>query len=165
MTTVSPNHLAHPRRCVIADDVRVIREQLGHWMQELGYSVVHASCGATALVELRREPTDLVIADIDMPHVSGLHLLQTIRADADNAVAAIPVIVSSSLEDGEIGRMVTALGGSAYLKKPVSKAQMMACVNFLSQDNQSAPVNDHSCSPHSVSAKFRRIASDFQEFD
>jgi DNA-binding response OmpR family regulator len=133
-------------------------------MRELGYSVVHASCGATALTELRREPTDLVIADIDMPHVSGLHLLQTIRSDSDPKVAAIPVIVSSSLEDGEIHRMIATLGGSAYLRKPVSKEQIVACVRFITQGNDPMPPGDNPSLTHSVSARFRRIASDFREF-
>ncbi|MEP6171422.1 MAG: response regulator, partial [Rhodopirellula bahusiensis] len=61
MPTTPPYDVDRSLRCVIADDVRVIREQLGHWMRELGYSVVHASCGATALSAVRREPTHLVI--------------------------------------------------------------------------------------------------------
>ncbi|MEP0343277.1 response regulator [Rhodopirellula bahusiensis] len=151
-------------RCVIADDVRVIREQLGHWMRELGYSVVHASCGATALSAVRREPTHLVIADIDMPHLSGLHLLQTVRADADPNVAAIPIVVSSSLEDGEIHRMVETLGGSAYWKKPVSKEQVVSCVRYLTNGNEPIAFGDNASATHSVSARFRRIASEFREF-
>ncbi|WDQ14980.1 response regulator [Rhodopirellula sp. P2] len=164
MPTTSPHETDHPRRCVIADDVRVIREQLGHWMRELGYSVVHASCGDTALTELRREPTDLVIADIDMPHVSGLHLLQTVRSDANPKVAAIPVIISSSMEDGEIHRMIAVLGGNAYLRKPVSKEQVVGCVRFITQGNSPMPPGDGSTAAHSVSARFRRIASEFREF-
>lgn len=164
MPTTPPHDPAHSRRCVIADDVRVIREQLGQWMRELGYSVVHASCGATALAELRRQSPDILIADIDMPHLSGLHLLQTVRSDADPNVAAIPVVVSSSLEDGEIQRMVGALGGSAYLKKPVSKEQLIACVNYLTQGNTAIPPAGNVSASHSVSARFRRIASEFREF-
>ncbi|WP_230255952.1 response regulator [Rhodopirellula halodulae] len=149
---------------MIADDVRVIREQLGKWMKELGYMVVHASCGATALTALRRDAADLIIADIDMPHLSGLHLLQTIRTDADPAVASTPVIVSSSLEDGEIHRMVETLGGSAYLRKPVAKEQLTACVRQLTEGDPAIRFDDNSSPAHAVSAKFRRIASEFREF-
>lgn len=152
------------KKCVIADDVRAIREQLGQWMRELGYSVIHVSCGATALAELRRQSPDLLIADIDMPHLSGLHLLQTVRADADSKLAMIPVIVSSSLEDGEIQRMVNALGGNAFLKKPVSREQLCTCVNHLSQGDAPTSRGENPSGSHSVSARFRRIASEFPEF-
>ncbi|MEP6171070.1 MAG: response regulator, partial [Rhodopirellula bahusiensis] len=100
----------------------------------------------------------------DMPHLSGLHLLQTVRADADPNVAAIPIVVSSSLEDGEIHRMVETLGGSAYWKKPVSKEQVVSCVRYLTNGNEPIAFGDNASATHSVSARFRRIASEFREF-
>lgn len=151
-----------PLHCVIADDVRMIREQLGQWMVELGFSVTHAACGATALAAIRQSHPAIVITDIDMPHFSGMHLLQTLRQDPDESIAKIPVIVSSSLKDASVNRMIEHFGASVFLSKPMSKKRLIACVTSLLAGQQVKSDIAHD-SIHQISPRFRRILSAFPE--
>ena len=140
----------------------MIREQLAKWMEELGFMTTHAACGATAMAAILQTHPAIVITDIDMPHFSGMHLLQTLRRDPDAAISQIPVIVSSSLQDASVDRMVEHFGGSAFLPKPVSKKRLTDCVHALTS-GISAAGNSTDRVSHQISPKFRRILSELSE--
>ncbi|QDT11931.1 response regulator [Planctomycetes bacterium K23_9] len=148
-------------RCVVADDVRAIREKFATWLSELGLAVIHASCGATALNAIRSERPRLVVTDIDMPHTSGLHLLQSVRRDSDSVVSAVPVIIASSLEDSEAARLIERLDGSVYLKKPVDKNRFVNSVAAVMEG--SLVTSDQSTNEHQFSSRFRRIIRQLHE--
>ena len=157
--TSPPSELRH---CVIADDVRMIRELLARWMKELGFTTTHAACGATAIAAIQQSRPDIVITDIDMPNFSGMHLLQTLRRDPDEAISQVPVIVSSSLRDASVDRMVDHFGGSVFLSKPVSKTRFIECVQALAAGNPMASdIADRA--RHRISPRFRRIVSRLSE--
>nr|WP_280528278.1 response regulator [Actinoplanes ianthinogenes] len=67
-----------------------------------------------------------VVSDIDMPHLTGVELCRTIRADP--ATATLPVIfVSGSLVPGD-SRPVDAQA-TAILCKPFKPAELIACLD------------------------------------
>src|SRR5262249_16640324 len=45
------------------------------------YRVIRAASGEAALEQMERDEVDLLIADVDLPGVSGLELLQIVRAN------------------------------------------------------------------------------------
>jgi CheY-like chemotaxis protein len=87
-----------------------------------------ASDGAEALARLRSaldedRPYDLALLDLHMPGMDGLDLAREIRADA--RLAALPLIMLTSV--GMYGRDLTALetGGAVALTKPVRQSQLL----------------------------------------
>jgi two-component system chemotaxis response regulator CheY len=79
--------------------------------------VASASNGVEALASIARDgEPDLVLLDINMPQMSGLELLDELRASG--VVPRVPVIiVSTESEDDDVKRGLDA-GARAYLKKP-----------------------------------------------
>jgi CheY-like chemotaxis protein len=79
--------------------------------------VASASNGVEALASIERDgEPDLVLLDINMPQMSGLELLDELRASG--VVPRVPVIiVSTESEDDDVKRGLDA-GARAYLKKP-----------------------------------------------
>jgi signal transduction histidine kinase/DNA-binding response OmpR family regulator len=79
---------------IVDDDPQQV-ELVGRMLQSAGggYRPLKALGGEEALARLRREPVDLVLLDLMMPEVSGLMVLQAMKADP--ALAHIPVIVVS----------------------------------------------------------------------
>jgi two-component system, cell cycle response regulator DivK len=72
---------------------------------------------------------DLIITDIQLPHLSGLDLIHAFRADA--ALALVPVMaVTAYAEPGDEQRARSA-GAQAYVSKPISLARFMEAVNAL----------------------------------
>jgi uncharacterized protein (TIGR02266 family) len=88
-----------------------------------------ASDGGAALERLREPPRiDVVVTDVFMPSVSGITLVERIRAEP--ALATLPVVVISSGGDVERGKLA-ALGVTAFLRKPVSYQDLAAAVRTI----------------------------------
>ena len=110
---------------VVAEDHEDIRFVVQRALERAGHRVVAAADGAAALEAVRRHRPDIVVTDLDMPHMTGLELCRAIRADAD--LQHIPVVLASgSLQDDD--ERATAVGASATLTKPFLPAQLLACV-------------------------------------
>ncbi|QDS90752.1 hypothetical protein EC9_49680 [Rosistilla ulvae] len=122
-----PN-LEQTKRCVIADDVRASREILRSWLCDCQFECVLAADGDEAWEAIQREPPDLLITDIEMPNCCGLKLLQRVRADPSPQIHSIPVVMITSLHDGQIEQTIERLGGNGLLAKPLDQYSTYAIV-------------------------------------
>ena len=93
----------------------MVRELERSILEEAGYRVRTAGDGREALAALGREPTDLVVTDVDMPGLDGLELTRAIRAD--RALAGLPVVVVISKAAEADRRRAMDAGADAYLVK------------------------------------------------
>ena len=66
---------------LIVDDEQVVRDSLVHWFTEEGYDLDSASNANDALAKLAGREFDLVIADIRMPGMDGIGLLEKIQSE------------------------------------------------------------------------------------
>ncbi|MEU4428789.1 response regulator [Actinoplanes sp. NPDC024001] len=113
---------------VVAEDHEDIRYVLQRSLERAGHRVVAAADGAAALAAIREHRPDLVVTDVDMPHMTGLDLCRAIRADDD--LRHIPVVVASgSLMPGD--NLAEDAGASATLLKPFVPAQLLALIAKL----------------------------------
>jgi CheY-like chemotaxis protein len=113
---------------VVAEDHEDIRYVLTRALERAGHEVVATADGAAALEVIRRLRPDVVVTDVDMPHLNGLDLCRAIRADEN--LSHIPVVLASgSLLPGD-ARAVEA-GATATLLKPFMPAQLVDCVESL----------------------------------
>lgn len=113
---------------VVAEDHDDIRYVLKRSLERAGHRVVAAADGATALAAVKEHRPDLVVTDVDMPHMTGLDLCRAIRADDD--LRHIPVVVASgSLMPGD--GVAEDAGASATLLKPFVPAQLLALIAKL----------------------------------
>lgn len=90
------------------------------------YDVLTATSGRDALDQLARHSVDCVLLDIMMPGISGLQVLQTIRAD--EATAELPVILVSALSDRQDIVKGLKLGANDYVTKPLEMDVLSARV-------------------------------------
>ena len=111
-------------RILIVDDDEGIRELLRLHLAAAGYDVqVAADAIAAGYMVLQAAP-DLIITDVNMPHMDGFEFVAALRSDA--TLSAIPVIFLSSVEDGDSrGRELGAVG---YVTKPVRADRLLALV-------------------------------------
>ena len=71
-------------KILIVDDSKAMRSIVLRTLRQAGlgeHSYSEAGDGAEALSAIRQAPPDLVLADWNMPQMSGLELLQAVRAD------------------------------------------------------------------------------------
>ena len=66
--------------CIIVDDEPLAREGLAKYVQQLDFLDLRGQCknAMEALALLHREPVDLMFLDIEMPQLTGIHLLQSL---------------------------------------------------------------------------------------
>ncbi|GAB4181050.1 MAG: hypothetical protein Fur005_43640 [Roseiflexaceae bacterium] len=103
---------AHPlERILIVDDEVAIAEFVAEILGDEGYQVRIWHDGASALVDILREPPDLIVLDIAMPVMGGDELLRRIRQQGQT----VPVIVMTAGTNPE--RFIQD-GATAILPKP-----------------------------------------------
>ena len=101
---------------LVVDDDKAIRESIQEAIRYEGYACRVAGSGEEALELLQEAPADLVVADVKMPGLSGLDVLQKIREEHPE-VAVLMLTGHGSKRDAEKGMR---LGAYDYLVKPVS---------------------------------------------
>ena len=102
-------------RILIVDDEQAYRNVLGVMMQEAGIGFKAVSSAAEALNLLQREPMDAVIADLNMPGVSGMELLSEIRLHYPHLV----FLMATGIDDVRLGVQAMRQGADDYLIKPL----------------------------------------------
>ncbi len=122
------DNLKAQKRCVVADDVRASREQISSWLTKQGFFCARAVDGNEAWNEIQSDPPDLIITDISMPNCCGLELLKRVRHSKLETIRSIPVLVISSLQDGQMTETIRQLGGNALLAKPLDKQSTLSIV-------------------------------------
>jgi two-component system chemotaxis response regulator CheY len=110
---------------LVVDDSATMRELLSFAVRRIGeVDVIEAANGAEALAAIAAGPRpDLVIADINMPVMNGLIMLEKIRADPGLKDLLIVIVTTEKADEERATAM--ALGASAYVTKPI-RAQVVA---------------------------------------
>jgi two-component system response regulator GlrR len=108
-------------RILVVDDDREILQLLKKWLEGDGFEVVTVVSGEEALAEMEKARPNLVITDLFMGGMSGLDLLSRIH---DND-PLLPVIMLSGQARIPDAVKATHLGSSAFLTKPVQKAEVL----------------------------------------
>jgi CheY-like chemotaxis protein len=109
---------------LIVDDDESIRELLRLHLSNAGYSVNVAEDGIAAGYLVLRSPPDLIISDVNMPHMDGFEFIAALRAD--KSLPSIPVIFLTSMEEGD--HRGKELGAVGYLTKPVRSDRLLSLV-------------------------------------
>jgi CheY-like chemotaxis protein len=71
---------------------------------------------------------DLIISDINMPHMDGIELLENFKVSG--LYKTIPVIILSGVSDSHIKRKCEGLGALAYLVKPFDPGKLLREVSY-----------------------------------
>ena len=103
------------KKILAADDSITSRMLIKNILESSGYDVVSAVDGADAYEKLINGCYDLVVSDVEMPHMNGFELTTRIRAS--DSVADIPVILVTSLETTEDKERGIVAGANAYIVK------------------------------------------------
>ena len=85
--------------------------------------------GREAVAKAREFEPDLIVMDIQMPHVTGFDLIREMKQDA--GLRAIPIMAVTAYAGREDEDRIRAVGANAYVSKPISLARFMEEVRAL----------------------------------
>ena len=115
-----------PRKPVIAivDDDHAVREALTSLVRSLGYAAMAFECAEDLLKSRRRRSLSCVIADVQMPGMTGLELHNRLVASGE----PIPTILITAFPDERGRERALQAGVTCYLTKPFSEDDLLACI-------------------------------------
>jgi CheY-like chemotaxis protein len=119
-----------PPRILLAEDDAEMRALVSGDLRRAGYSVVECADGAALLrrldctVHAEGLGVDLVVADVRMPELTGLEVLERLRG----ADPFTPYIVVTAFGSTETRRAAARLGAIAVLDKPFETKDLLRLV-------------------------------------
>jgi len=108
-------------RALVVDDSRATRMILAKTLSESGFEVLTAGNGQEALAVMEREgpSVEVILVDWNMPVMTGLEFVQSLRAQPAFAAARI-VMVTTETEIEQMERALVA-GANEYIMKPFTR--------------------------------------------
>ncbi len=113
------------KKAIVVDDSSVMRQIIKNNLKHLGFeqsNLVDAEDGEQALKKINEDTIDLVIADWNMPRMTGIDLLKAIRADL--ALKKLPFLMVTSEADKEKIMEAVQAGVNQYIVKPFNATQL-----------------------------------------
>ena len=116
-------------RILIAEDDPFIRKVLRHVLED-EFEVSTQINGFEAMTWLEKgNPVDILITDIQMPHMDGRELIRTVRASP--LFQKLPILILSTFEDSNTRITCLELGADDYMTKPFNPLEVKAKVHAL----------------------------------
>lgn len=108
------------------DDSASIRAMVAMTLRSAGHEVTSARDGLAALALVGRD-WDLVLADLNMPHMDGVALIQELRARPRSRF--MPILMLTTDESVERKQAAREAGATGWIVKPFDPDQLIATVN------------------------------------
>ena len=117
-----------PRRILIVDDDALVRASLAAVLQCEGYEVYGAEDGHAAIKNAIDHQPDLVLLDLNMPHMDGW----TAFTKLENVRPLIPVIVITARPNQY--KHAIKLGVDAFMEKPLNFPVLLRAIRKLAYE-------------------------------
>ena len=101
-------------RLLVVEDDKTLREGIGEYLAEFGYTVIEAKDGREAISKFNND-INLIILDIQIPFVNGLDVLKEIRKKSK-----VPVLILTAFSDEEYKIEAFTNLADGYIEKPFS---------------------------------------------
>lgn len=112
---------------ITVDDASTIRKMVGFSLKSAGHQILEAADGQIAFDTLSKRSVDLVIADVNMPRMSGIELTRKLRALP--SYRSVPIILLTTETDPAKKNEGRAAGATGWIVKPFSQQQLLAIVS------------------------------------
>ncbi|MDE2562102.1 MAG: response regulator [Sphingomonadales bacterium] len=117
------------KRILVVEDNDLNRKLFCDLLKANGFAVEPVADGREAIERARLFVPNLVIMDIQLPNISGLELIEALKAD--NTLRSIPVLAVTAYAGKGDEERIREAGAEGYLAKPVSIGPFMTAVKAL----------------------------------
>ncbi len=117
-------------RVLIADDDPAICTLIDTVLKKGPYEILVRNDAESALVALNLEdPFDIIICDFMLPGISGIDLIERLRAD--DRTSRVPILMISGHTNYAMDGRAKSAGANMFLNKPFTISQLRSAVNGL----------------------------------
>ena len=115
---------------LVVDDSLTVRQQVSLTLKSAGCQIVEACDGLEAENALRAHPEiAMVLCDVNMPRMSGIEFLETIKGDA--AGPPVPVVMLTTDGSPELITRAKRAGAKGWIVKPFKTDLLLAAVRRI----------------------------------
>lgn len=120
------NNTQTKKKVMIVEDNELNMRLFRDLLTAFGYETVETRDGLAALELAKKEQPDLILMDIQLPHVSGLDVTRWMKADSETENIPIVAVTAFAMRGDE--ERIREGGCQSYLSKPISVSTFIATV-------------------------------------
>jgi two-component system, cell cycle response regulator DivK len=120
---------ASSKRVLVVEDNELNLKLFCDLLQAHGYDPQPVGDGREVIATARRLRPSLIVMDIQLPHVTGLELIETLKRDRELGATPIMAVTAYAAKGDE--ERIRAAGAEAYISKPVPVARFVEAVRRL----------------------------------
>jgi len=118
-----------PGRVLVVDDIEANRTLVSRLLSADGHRVTVAEDGRVALHSVRRDPPDLVLMDVMMPHLDGFEVCRALKQHP--LTRLVPVVLVTALQNSEDRIRGIEAGADDFVSKPFNPHELRARIRSL----------------------------------
>ena len=122
MRTLKLKHLEAQHILIIDDEVEITKAYTSY-LDDPAYSVYATNSAQEAWQELDRNTFDLIITDLNMPHLNGEEFIKVVRKNQKNS--SVPIVIASGCTNKIHDSQVQRDSQLFIIKKPFSKKEFL----------------------------------------
>ncbi len=117
-------------KILLLEDETMLRNSIEEYLEAIGHEVESFMNGQRAFKEIQKCKFDLLLLDINVPHLSGMELFEEL-----NSLENVPttIFISANLDIEDITQAYE-LGASDYLKKPFHLKELALKINHIKKE-------------------------------
>jgi two-component system cell cycle response regulator DivK len=123
---------------LVIDDNDVLGRAFALALEHTGFAVTYINDARTALAAIERIRPDVIVLDVNMPQVSGIEILKTLRQTPSIVKTRVIIVTAGSAitHDEEVNALADLV-----LLKPVSLSQIINFANRFVQETSTPPAD------------------------
>lgn len=118
-------------KILVCEDEEILLTSLEFRLKKQGFDILLAADGKQALEQIEAGQPDLIVADIMMPHVTGLELITFVR---EKMKSDIPIIIISALGNDEVVLKAFEMGANDFISKPFKPSELVLRIKMIFQE-------------------------------
>jgi len=129
-----------PLDILVAEDNLINQKITVRLLEKAGHRVTVASDGREALAAWREKPFDVVLMDIQMPHLNGFECTAAIRALEEPTGGRVPILALTAHALKGYDRRCLDAGMDGYISKPMRPEELMAAIHRVTAGGLNQPL-------------------------
>jgi len=109
---------------MVVDDASLVRLFYRSTLEQAGFDVIEALNGLEAIEKLLTVRVDMLVVDINMPHMDGLSFLDVLRRK-ELPLGSLPALITSTEKRPADFDAARAAGANFYLVKPIDRETLV----------------------------------------
>ncbi len=140
-------------KILLLEDETMLRNSIEEYLEAVGHEVVGFTSGRKAYEDIKKENYDLLILDINVPHLNGMELFKKL-----NDMVNIPttIFISAKIDIDDISQAYE-LGASDYLKKPFHLKELALKINRIKKEQSAHAFQQIILSKHYKFSKEKQL--------